>query len=70
MITLSGFYSKVQLYLEIDTVGANVNDFATVVEVDKRITDLKTSEHSLKLALNAVEREKETLEKFRNSKKV
>ncbi|HDR7703087.1 TPA: hypothetical protein QCX91_000643 [Bacillus thuringiensis] len=63
---MSGFYPKAKVKLSFGTMGANVYDFVSTVQVENRIDDLKRLEHNLELALEMVRNEKRVLEMHLN----
>lgn len=63
---MSGFYPKAKVKLSFGTMGANVYDFVSTVQVENRIDDLKRLEHNLELALEMVRNEKLILEMYLN----
>lgn len=63
---MSGFYGKAKVELSFGTIGANVYDFVSTVQVEKRIDDLEVLEHNLVSALEMVRNEKRVLEMHLN----
>ncbi|MED1406492.1 hypothetical protein ACQVPC_21610 [Bacillus mycoides] len=63
---MSGFYPKAKVKLSFGTIGANVYDFVSTVQVERRIDDLKRLEHNLASALEMVRNEKRVLEMHLN----
>ncbi|MDK3014502.1 hypothetical protein [Bacillus sp. RB3] len=59
---MSGFYPKAKVKLSFGTIGANVYNFVSTVQVENRIDDLKRLEHNLESALEMVRNEKRILE--------
>lgn len=59
---MSGFYPKAKVKLSFGTVGANVYNFVSTVQVENRIDDLNILEHNLESALEMVRNEKRILE--------
>ncbi|MGG1137188.1 hypothetical protein [Bacillus mycoides] len=65
---MSGFYPKAKVKLSFGTIGANVYDFVSTVQVERRIDDLKRLEHNLTSALEMVRNEKRVLEMHLNKR--
>lgn len=63
---MSGFYPKAKVKLSFGTIGANVYNFVSTVQVENRIDDLKRLEHNLESALEMVRNEKRILEMHLN----
>ncbi|PHG31309.1 hypothetical protein COI60_22815 [Bacillus toyonensis] len=63
---MSRFYGKAKVKLSFGTVGANVYDFVSTVQIENRIADLKILEHNLESALEMVRNEKQVLEMHLN----
>lgn len=58
---MSGFYSKVVAEIKVSTTGANVSDFVSKVQAEKRLNELEVQKTNAKNAIYYIENEEKAL---------
>jgi len=58
---MEGYYSKAIVEIKAGTMGANLNDFVSHVQIEKRLDKLDTLKRNIKSALDFIENEERVL---------